>query len=55
MASFEQVPRVELFSPRDLEEVMTGVRETISQPSNDWELRTGAVSDWQWGTLESDS
>ena len=55
MASFEQVPRLELFSPRDLEDLMTGLRETLSQPATDWELRTGAVSGGRGETWETDS
>ncbi|XP_037090615.1 CLIP-associating protein 1-like isoform X2 [Pollicipes pollicipes] len=43
IASFEQVPKVQLFSPRDLEDIMVKLRETISQQGNAWDVRTEAL------------
>ncbi|XP_043233243.1 CLIP-associating protein 1-B-like [Amphibalanus amphitrite] len=43
IASFEQVPRLQIFSPKELEDTMTRLRETLSQPSADWDSRTEAL------------
>ncbi|KAF8778913.1 CLIP-associating protein 1 like protein [Argiope bruennichi] len=37
--SFEDVPRITLYSARDLESELTKIKETLGNPSNDWEKR----------------
>ncbi|XP_054708100.1 CLIP-associating protein 1-like [Uloborus diversus] len=39
MKSFEEVPRINLYSSKDLETEMTKIKETLGDPSNDWEKR----------------
>lgn len=43
-ASFEDVPKVNIYSARELEDNLTKTREIISSPSNDWDKRVEAVS-----------
>lgn len=43
-ASFEDVPKVNIYSARELEDNLTKIREVISSPSNDWDKRVDAVS-----------
>ncbi|KAK7070642.1 CLIP-associating protein 1 [Halocaridina rubra] len=38
-ASFEDVPKVTIYSMRELEETLTKSRETIQNPNNDWDKR----------------
>lgn len=42
--AFEDVPTVQLFSARELEEQLTTIRETIADPNKDWSKRVDAVS-----------
>jgi CLIP-associating protein 1/2 len=42
--AFEDVPTVQLFSARELEEHLTAIRETIADPNKDWSKRVDAVS-----------
>ena len=42
--AFEDVPTVQLFSARELEDQLTAIRETISDPNKDWSKRVDAVS-----------
>ncbi|KAJ8869794.1 hypothetical protein PR048_028802 [Dryococelus australis] len=41
--SFEDVPTVQLFSARDLEESLNQIREIISDPNKDWNKRVDAL------------
>ena len=43
MNSFEDVPRVMIFSSKDLEREITKIKETCADPSIDWEKRTEAL------------
>lgn len=43
-ASFEDVPKVTIYSTRELEDTLTKVREIIASPSNDWDKRVDTVS-----------
>lgn len=43
-ASFEDVPKVTIYSTRELEDTLTKVREVIACPNNDWDKRVDAVS-----------
>lgn len=42
-ASFEDVPKVNIYSARELEDNLTKIREVISSPSNDWDKRVDAL------------
>jgi CLIP-associating protein 1/2 len=42
--AFEDVPTLQLFSARELEDHLTAIRETISDPNKDWSKRVDAVS-----------
>ncbi|XP_037787212.1 CLIP-associating protein 2-like isoform X14 [Penaeus monodon] len=42
-ASFEDVPKVNIYSARELEDSLTKIREVISSPSNDWDKRVDAL------------
>jgi hypothetical protein len=42
--AFEDVPTIQLFSSRELEEQLTTIRETIADPNKDWSKRVDAVS-----------
>ncbi|XP_042873882.1 CLIP-associating protein 1-like isoform X14 [Penaeus japonicus] len=42
-ASFEDVPKVNIYSARELEDNLTKTREIISSPSNDWDKRVEAL------------
>lgn len=60
--AFEDVPTVQLFSARELEDQLTAIRETISDPNKDWSKRVDAVSSAilqfqsiMWSTEASDS
>jgi len=44
MKQFEDVPTVQLFSARELEEQLTSIRATITDQSKDWNKRVDAVS-----------
>ena len=44
ISAFEDVPKVTLYSHKDLEDNMVKIRETVSQPSNPWDKRIEAVS-----------
>ncbi|GFG38732.1 hypothetical protein Cfor_02767, partial [Coptotermes formosanus] len=41
--AFEDVPTVQLFSARELEDQLTAIRETISDPNKDWSKRVDAL------------
>lgn len=43
-ALFEDVPKVTIYSNRELEDTLTKVREIIASPSTDWDKRVDAVS-----------
>lgn len=43
-AAFEDVPKVTIYSTRELEDTLTKVREVIASPNNDWDKRVEAVS-----------
>lgn len=43
-ASFEDVPKVTIYSTRELEDTLTKVREIIASSSTDWDKRVDAVS-----------
>lgn len=43
MNAFEDVPRVQLFSNRDLEQEITKIRETLSDSNIDWEKRLDSL------------
>lgn len=43
-ALFEDVPKVTIYSTRELEDTLTKVREIIASSSNDWDKRVDAVS-----------
>ena len=43
MSAFEDVPRVMIFSSKDLEREITKIREICSDPSIHWEKRTEAL------------
>jgi hypothetical protein len=60
--AFEDVPTVQLFSARELDDQLTAIRETISDPNKDWSKRVDAVSSAIhhfhsiiWSTEASDS
>lgn len=40
---FEDVPRVQLYTSRDLDEELTQIKETLSNASNDWEKRKNGL------------
>ena len=42
--SFEEVPRVQLYSSKELEDQLNSIRSIIQDPSNDWSKRADAVS-----------
>lgn len=42
--AFEDVPTIQLFSARELEEQLTTIHETIADPNKDWSKRVDAVS-----------
>ncbi|XP_071512313.1 CLIP-associating protein 1 isoform X5 [Panulirus ornatus] len=42
-ASFEDVPKVTIYSTRELEDTLTKIREVISSPSNDWDKRVDTL------------
>ncbi|XP_033608328.1 CLIP-associating protein 1-B isoform X6 [Cryptotermes secundus] len=41
--AFEDVPTLQLFSARELEEQLTTIRETIADPNKDWSKRVDAL------------
>lgn len=43
LTSFEDVPSVNLFSAKDLEEQMKTIRDTIGDDKKDWKQRTESV------------
>uniref|UniRef100_A0AAY5EZB9 TOG domain-containing protein n=1 Tax=Electrophorus electricus TaxID=8005 RepID=A0AAY5EZB9_ELEEL len=43
--AFEDVPAVQIYSSRDLEDSMTKIREVLLDDKHDWEHRVAAVSD----------
>lgn len=43
-ASFEDVPKVTIYSTRELEDTLNKIREVISSPNNDWDKRVDIVS-----------
>ncbi|XP_037092973.1 CLIP-associating protein 1-like isoform X3 [Pollicipes pollicipes] len=43
ISAFEDVPKVQIFSPKDLEENMIKIRDTVNQPSNAWDKRIEAL------------
>ena len=43
-ALFEDVPKVTIYSHKELEDSLNKVREVIASPSNDWDKRVDAVS-----------
>uniref|UniRef100_A0A3Q2PMS5 CLASP N-terminal domain-containing protein n=1 Tax=Fundulus heteroclitus TaxID=8078 RepID=A0A3Q2PMS5_FUNHE len=42
--AFEDVPAVQIYSSREVEEAMTKIRDVLSDDKKDWELRVAAVS-----------
>ncbi|KAK8736521.1 hypothetical protein OTU49_005051 [Cherax quadricarinatus] len=42
-ALFEDVPKVTIYSTRELEDTLTKIREVISSPNNDWDKRVDAL------------
>uniref|UniRef100_M3ZEZ5 TOG domain-containing protein n=1 Tax=Xiphophorus maculatus TaxID=8083 RepID=M3ZEZ5_XIPMA len=42
--AFEDVPTVQIYSNREVEEAMTKIRDVLSDDKKDWELRVAAVS-----------
>lgn len=44
LKAFEEVPTIQLFSPREVNEHMKTIHETISDPNKDWNKRVDAVS-----------
>ncbi|CAL4091407.1 unnamed protein product, partial [Meganyctiphanes norvegica] len=42
-ASFEDVPKVNIYSARELDNTMNGIREIIGNPNNDWDKRVEAL------------
>ncbi|KAH0621292.1 hypothetical protein JD844_022427 [Phrynosoma platyrhinos] len=42
--AFEDVPTVQIYSSRDLEESINKIREILSDDKHDWEQRVAAVS-----------
>ncbi|KAK4323412.1 hypothetical protein Pmani_005883 [Petrolisthes manimaculis] len=42
-ASFEDVPKITIYSARELDDMLTKVREVIASPSNDWDKRAEAL------------
>uniref|UniRef100_A0A8C5D7L0 CLIP-associating protein 1-A-like n=1 Tax=Gouania willdenowi TaxID=441366 RepID=A0A8C5D7L0_GOUWI len=42
--AFQDVPTVQLYSNRDVDEAMTKIRDVLSDEKRDWELRVAAVS-----------
>lgn len=49
--SFEDVPTLQIFSNRELNEHMNSIRDIISDPSKDWNKRVDAVSYNRWNHL----
>ncbi|XP_014663048.1 PREDICTED: CLIP-associating protein 2-like isoform X2 [Priapulus caudatus] len=41
--AFEDVPKVQIFSGRDVEEMMTRIREVLQDEKNDWEKRVDSL------------
>lgn len=41
--SFEDVPTVQIFSPRDITDNLKSIHETISDSNKDWNKRVDAV------------
>uniref|UniRef100_A0A673HAF8 CLIP-associating protein 1-B-like n=1 Tax=Sinocyclocheilus rhinocerous TaxID=307959 RepID=A0A673HAF8_9TELE len=44
--AFEDVPAIQIYSARELEDSMNKIRETLSDDKHDWEQRVAAVSDF---------
>ena len=44
ISAFEDVPKVNLYSHKDLEDNMVKIREIVNQQSNSWDKRIEAVS-----------
>ena len=42
--SFEDVPRIQFYSAKELEEHLTNIKTIIQDPNNDWAKRAEAVS-----------
>ena len=42
--SFEDVPRIQFYSAKELEENLTNIKMIIQDPNNDWSKRAEAVS-----------
>ncbi|MEQ2173715.1 hypothetical protein GOODEAATRI_000189 [Goodea atripinnis] len=42
--AFQDVPTVQIYSNREVEEAMTKIRDVLSDDKKDWELRVAAVS-----------
>lgn len=43
-SAFEDAPKLNLYSVRELDDIMNKIRETISNPANDWDKRVEMVS-----------
>lgn len=41
--SFEDVPTVQIYSPKEIAEEMRNILQTISDPNKDWNKRVDAV------------
>lgn len=44
MKSFEDVPKVQFFTVKELEEHLLSIKNIIQDPNNDWSKRSEAVS-----------
>ncbi|KAK3864921.1 hypothetical protein Pcinc_029425 [Petrolisthes cinctipes] len=42
-ASFEDVPKITIYSARELDDMLTKVREVIASPNNDWDKRADSL------------
>ena len=42
--SFEDVPRIQFYSAKELEEHLTNIKTVIQDPNNEWSKRSDAVS-----------
>ena len=44
-AMFEDVPKLAIYSPKDIAENMTKIKEVIANVGNDWDKRVDSVSE----------
>ena len=43
-SAFEEVPKINIYSAKELDDTMNKIRECIANTNNDWDKRTEAVS-----------